>query len=43
MPKGADSDDFGDGGERITGRPARTFTEWVTEHADRFRTVEATG
>lgn len=22
--------------ERVTGRPARTFSEWVTEHADRF-------
>ncbi|NNH73079.1 NmrA family NAD(P)-binding protein [Nocardia uniformis] len=23
--------------ERVTGRPARTFADWVTEHADRFR------
>lgn len=22
--------------ERVTGRPARTFTQWATEHADRF-------
>lgn len=23
--------------ERVTGRPARTFAQWVAEHADRFR------
>ncbi|GAB3113756.1 NAD(P)H-binding protein [Streptomyces calidiresistens] len=23
--------------ERVTGRPARTFEQWVAEHADRFR------
>jgi uncharacterized protein YbjT (DUF2867 family) len=23
--------------ERVTGRPARTFAQWVTEHADRFQ------
>ncbi|MGC0334117.1 uncharacterized protein YbjT (DUF2867 family) [Streptomyces sp. SAI-170] len=23
--------------ERLTGRPARTFAEWLTEHADRFQ------
>ncbi|MFF0204040.1 hypothetical protein [Streptomyces sp. NPDC005017] len=28
---------------RITGRSARTFTEGVTEHADRFRAAEANG
>ncbi|WP_282785025.1 NmrA family NAD(P)-binding protein [Nocardia sp. CC201C] len=28
--------------ERLLGRPARTFEQWVTEHADRFR-LEAVG
>jgi ABC-type glutathione transport system ATPase component len=23
--------------ERVTGRPARTFAQWATEHADAFR------
>ncbi|MGY2023846.1 NAD(P)H-binding protein [Nocardia gipuzkoensis] len=27
--------------ERITGRPARTFSQWVAEHAERFREPRA--
>jgi uncharacterized protein YbjT (DUF2867 family) len=27
--------------EQILGRPARTFAEWVTDHADAFRAVAA--
>ncbi|EME55224.1 hypothetical protein H074_26987 [Amycolatopsis decaplanina DSM 44594] len=23
--------------EKVTGRPARTFAQWVAEHADRFK------
>ena len=29
--------------EQVTGRPARTFTQWVAEHAERFRAPGATG
>ncbi|AZM64091.1 MULTISPECIES: SDR family oxidoreductase [unclassified Streptomyces] len=29
--------------EKITGRPARSFTQWAAEHADAFRGAEATG
>jgi uncharacterized protein YbjT (DUF2867 family) len=28
--------------ERVTGRPARTFGQWVTEHADRFQDTRVT-
>ncbi|MFC6023776.1 NmrA family NAD(P)-binding protein [Plantactinospora solaniradicis] len=27
--------------EQVTGRPARTFEQWVAEHAERFRTPDA--
>ncbi|MFG2298724.1 NmrA family NAD(P)-binding protein [Streptomyces sp. NPDC048603] len=33
----ADSTTVVDTVERVTGRPARTFAQWATEHADRFR------
>ena len=29
--------------ERVTGRPARTFAQWVAEHADRFTPSGASG
>jgi hypothetical protein len=25
--------------ERVTGHPARTFAQWVTEHVERFATT----
>jgi nucleoside-diphosphate-sugar epimerase len=28
--------------EQVTGRPARTFEQWVAEHAERFRSPDAT-
>jgi uncharacterized protein YbjT (DUF2867 family) len=34
---GEDSTTVVDTVERVTGRPARTFAQWVAEHADRFR------
>lgn len=35
---GADAMTVVDTVERVTGRPARTFAQWVEEHAERFRT-----
>ena len=33
----------GDGVERVTGHPARTFADWARDHADDFRALDGTG